>query len=163
MTKIILAIILFFQVNQINDLDVNKRVEKKIFKDLEILYGNLDVNILRLSLSEIEIYRLSKEQELGYLLLTSSIGKYDPFDFAIFLTTEGEISLVSILTYREDYGGEISNKKWLKQFIGAKNGNNVNPNDIQAISGATISVQSITHQIKEVLNKFATLQKKGLL
>ena len=48
-----------------------------------------------------------------------------------------KLKKLRILTYRENYGGEISNKRWLKQFLDRE------VNDVQAISGATISVESM--------------------
>ena len=64
------------------------------------------------------------------------------------------LTKTKILVYREDYGGEIGSKRWLKQFIGKT------PNDelryqqnIVAIYRATISVSSMTSAVNDLLRK----------
>ena len=52
-----------------------------------------------------------------------------------------------ILVYRENYGGEISNKRWLNQFISRS------PKKVQAISGATISVESLKYSVAQLTEK----------
>ena len=51
---------------------------------------------------------------------------------------------MKILAYREDWGGEIRSKRWLKQF------SNREIEDVQAISGATISVNSLKTDISKL-------------
>ncbi len=82
----------------------------------------------------------------------------------VFVNPELEIEKVYVLQYDEDYGSEITSKKWLLQFKG------FNPQsefkykqNIDAISGATISSKSITIGIKEALQKFKELKEKGCL
>ncbi len=49
-----------------------------------------------------------------------------------------------MLSYRESHGFEICNKRWLKQFIGINIASEFEYNNkVDAISGATISVNSI--------------------
>ena len=52
------------------------------------------------------------------------------------------------MVYREDYGGEIGSKRWLSQFI-SKNRDSIlgYEEEITKISGATISVKSMTASI----------------
>ena len=70
-----------------------------------------------------------------------------------------------MLVYREEYGGEIGSKRWLKQFVGtAASGKKLEYNeDIIPISGATISVQSMTRAINDLLKSIALLHQKSLL
>jgi hypothetical protein len=59
------------------------------------------------------------------------------------------IKLVKVLVYRENYGGEIGSKRWLRQFIGLDKPKPF----VSAISGATISVHSIKNSINTLLTK----------
>jgi len=64
-----------------------------------------------------------------------------------------------VLTYREDYGSEIGNKRWLAQFLKPEKelplavGQN-----ISAISGATISVYSMTQSINYFLTHLENIK-----
>ena len=60
---------------------------------------------------------------------------------------EMELLKLRILVYRENYGGEISNKRWLNQFVTRS------PEKIQAISGATISVESLKFSVLQLTEK----------
>ena len=69
-----------------------------------------------------------------------------------------------ILLYREEYGGEIGSTRWLKQFIGKKGGDELKLGDnIIAISGATISVRSMTNAMNDFLKSLKILQNKNIL
>jgi major membrane immunogen (membrane-anchored lipoprotein) len=58
-----------------------------------------------------------------------------------------ELLKLQILAYRENYGGEIANKRWLKQFL-------TRPTEkVQAISGATISVESMKMVVSSLNQK----------
>ena len=62
------------------------------------------------------------------------------------------IKKVNVLVYREDYGGEIGSNRWLKQFVGkARTTELVVGKNIAAISGATISVYSMTNAVNQLL------------
>jgi len=69
-----------------------------------------------------------------------------------------------VLIYREEYGGEIGSKRWLKQFIGKTKDDSVQHGiDIIAISGATISTQSMTKAMNELLESIKILHQKETL
>ena len=69
-----------------------------------------------------------------------------------------------VLIYREEYGGEIGSKRWLKQFNGKSGESEIKfPQDITPISGATISVRSMTNAINDVLQSIRTLQENKIL
>ncbi|MEN8247857.1 MAG: FMN-binding protein [Bacteroidota bacterium] len=99
-----------------------------------------------------ELYRVSANDSdtLAYVWFDEAPGKIDNFNYMVIFDSTGKIEKVSILVYRENYGGEISSKRFLKQFIGKENGEDMEyPSDIDGISGATISVQSITMALKK--------------
>jgi len=72
------------------------------------------------------------------------------FDYLIVFDSNASVQQVKVYNYQATHGQEVTNKGWLKQFQGY-NGNRsltVGKN-IDAISGATVSVYSITDDIQE--------------
>ena len=73
----------------------------------------------------------------------------------------GQFLKVEILNYRESHGFEICNKRWLKQFIRNNSNSEFEFNSkVDAISGATISVNSLRHEafiqtqnLKRIINE----------
>lgn len=100
----------------------------------------------------------------GYYYLGKAYGKADYFDFIVIFDQNLIISKVSVLVYREDHGGEVGSKRWLKQFNGKDTSKAlVYQEDISGISGATISVKSMTNEINKLLKTINILHLKQLL
>ena len=108
---------------------------------------------------------LSNGTFLGYGYIGKAPAKTTDFDFLVLFDEDFVITKSKVLVYREEYGGEIGSKRWLKQFIGASTSTKelTYNGDIIPISGATISVQSMTRAMNDVLKSIALLQKKSLL
>ena len=96
-------------------------------------------------------YSISEHDSIiGYLAVTDAPSKFHMFDYYILFDNEAEILKVEILHYRENYGAEICNKKWLKQFVGLSI-----PIDsyakynrmVDGISGATLSVNNLKKDV----------------
>lgn len=75
--------------------------------------------------------------------------KFKTFDYLVLLDKDNTIKLVKVLVYRENYGYEITSKRWLAKWIGV----NKPRVFVDAISGATISVNSIKYSINKLLNE----------
>ena len=107
-------------------------------------------SIPELGLKEDHVFKIYIDGEvLGYFALDQSMGQYDYFDYLVLFDQDLTILTVKLLTYREDYGYEISSRWWLSQFIGKKYGKQMlYKQDIDALSGATISAESITNSLK---------------
>ena len=61
------------------------------------------------------------------------------------VSPSGGIRSVEILVYRESQGSEVQDPKFLKQFEGKVLADPIRPGkDIQNISGATLSVRSVS-------------------
>ena len=100
-------------------------------------FNNNDFNIIK-----------EEDKIIGYLLVTQSFSKTNTFDYYVLYNTQAEILKVEVLSYRESHGFEICNKRWLKQFIGINIASEFEYNNkVDAISGATISVNSIKSSI----------------
>lgn len=70
------------------------------------------------------------------------------FDYFILFTENNEVKQVEVFNYQATYGFEITSRGWLKQFKGFSGETELKPgNEIDAISGATKSVESITKDV----------------
>jgi len=104
------------------------------------------------------------EQLIGYAYISKAPSKTAQFDYLILLDNNLTILKAKVLMYREDYGGEIGSKRWLKQFIGKNQNDELKyQENIVAISGATISVRSMTNAINDLLKSLKILHSKKIL
>lgn len=86
-----------------------------------------------------------------YALLDNTIGKTMPITFLVLFNENQEVIYSSIIKYREAYGGEISGRNWLNQFLNMKKDSLFKfGRDIDGISGATLSVKSFTKGISKL-------------
>lgn len=73
---------------------------------------------------------------------------FEFFDYYMVLSSQGEVLLVRIYNYQATRGHEVMSKGWLKQFVGVLPHQKLEVGeDIQAISGATISSKAIAADI----------------
>ncbi len=79
----------------------------------------------------------------------------------ILFDTNFIITKSKVLVYREEYGGAIGSKRWLKQFNGhsATSSELIYGKTIVPISGATISVRSMTKAMNNLLKSIGILQE----
>lgn len=88
----------------------------------------------------------------GWFVLDEVYGKHEFITYAVALDTGGAVRGVEILDYRETHGGEIRNPKWRAQFNGVRHGAQLKlDEDIQNISGATLSCKHIAEGVRRVL------------
>ena len=80
-----------------------------------------------------------------YAILDNVKGKSLPITFLAIYNQEGNLHTASVIKYREAYGGEVGNSSWLNQFTAFNDTSSYKVGDeVSAISGATISVNSIS-------------------
>lgn len=142
-----------------------KSAWKKIDKEIAKQWPDVVIEKEQLKGFEYQLFKLNDENTLqGYLLLSKAPSRYDHFDYMLIYTPELNIKSAKILVYRESYGGEIGSLRWLKQFIGFNKQNTFElGEDIQGISGATISCQAATKGFKKstiIMNK---LREEGTI
>lgn len=88
----------------------------------------------------------------GYLFVIDEMGKYHPITLAVYISSDKTVGNVFLLTYRERIGSEVRKPRFLKQFIGKNSTAALQvDNDIDGISGATISSWSVSTAVKKVL------------
>ena len=135
------------------------RLLKKATKLIEKTYN---VNDLQLEYKEFQtnsvvgnLYKIfDLDQLLGFAFIGTAPSKTDTFEFLVVFDNSLIIKKVNVLAYREDYGGEIGSNRWLKQFAGVPQSTEFTVGkNIAAISGATISVYSMTNAINQLLNE----------
>jgi Na+-translocating ferredoxin:NAD+ oxidoreductase RnfG subunit len=140
---------------------LSKKLNKLIAKTWEVespIVENVSIDFENhMTTNEFNLFKVSKNDiQIGYVYLSKAKGRFDYFDYAILFNPNLEIDNVTVLVYRSDYGGEIASKNWLKQFLGMKNEQKQYGKDINAISGATLSGNSLTKGINEaceIINK----------
>lgn len=103
----------------------------------------------------------NSEEIIGYYYLGQGFGKADYFDFIVIFNKDLIVSKMKVLVYREDHGGEIGSKRWLKQFIGKSPEEELSYNDVIAISGATLSARSITEETNKAIKTIAILKENN--
>lgn len=136
---------------------VSKRIQKKVQKEIKSVFKietfNLEENSFEIPANN--FLQASTFQEIhaqnalqGYTFTGTAPSKTDSFEYLVLLDKDLVIVKAKVLVYREDYGGEIGSRRWLSQFI-SKNRNSIlgYGEEITTISGATISVKSMTDSI----------------
>lgn len=125
----------------------------KALKDKELELVNQVEVVNRDEKSEpIDIYKFRNGSGVEfYAIFTQAPGRNDYFDYVVTVSLDYKVGLVKVLKYRSEYGGEISSRKWLEQFVNYSGGELRYKAEISALSGATISAKSITADVPRVL------------
>ncbi|RDY60962.1 FMN-binding protein [Flagellimonas nanhaiensis] len=152
---------------------LNKKVVKEVEKTFEVADFTMDpIKVsselnenLPTKISSENLYRvLQNESILGYAFVDQAPSKTAKFDYLVIFDKDLAIINTKVLIYREEYGGEIGSKRWLKQFIGKTGDDRVSSEtNIDAIAGATISVNSMTKAMDNLLQTIGILKDKGEL
>ena len=133
----------------VNTSTLQEKVDKHLYKfyDEIVLLENKQVFL------DGHIFNITGKTDRVYV--GDSRSRFEAFTYmAIIDPDSNTIKHVKILIYRENYGGEIASKRWLRQFIGMSKPKHY----VDAISGATISVNSL----KVSLNKLILSHKQYL-
>ncbi len=112
------------------------------------------------------LYRLSHADSLlGWLLIRKAAAchlggcfegnakqgiAYEEFTYALFLDTSRRIQRILVLDLESDYGYQISSKSWLRQMEGLRGCDLQYGQQPDAISGATVSAQSLVEDLRNV-------------
>ncbi|WP_375325039.1 FMN-binding protein [Flagellimonas sp. GZD32] len=167
----LLVLMMFFGFVSPNEL--NKRARKEIGKTFETENFTADpISISAAENAELPVqitgqnlFQVKNGSDvLGYAFFDQAPSKTAKFDYLVVFDAQLKVVNTKVLVYREEYGGEIGSKRWLKQFIGKTGGDRVSvTSNIDVISGATISVNSMTKAMDNLLVTVGMLQDKNLL
>lgn len=95
---------------------------------------------------------LENGRHVGWVVQDEVYGKHEFITYAVALDVSGAVRGVEILDYRETHGGEIRNANWRAQFHGKRHGAALRlDDDIQNISGATLSCKHISEGVRRIL------------
>ena len=100
-------------------------------------------------------------QVTGYAVVDEVRGMHEPITYATRFTPAGAISRMEVMRYREAYGSEVREQRFLSQFNGKTGALPMLPGrDIAAISGATISSHAVTRGAEETAAVVAHLLRQ---
>ena len=167
MKKFLLMAILVISFNFSHASEITDKAEKSIKtvfgEDIKLDFRKYRIpeklkiniqNIVRQSFfrNEVYIWKIVKNDSIvSYAILDNVIGKSLPITFLVIFDLDANIISTEIIKYRELIGGEIRNKKWNKQFIGKNSYSDFTVGgDISVISGATMSVYSVSRGIQKL-------------
>lgn len=153
--------------------NIQKKVNKQIVETFNVeeftfTEFNIDAEIaksLPSTFNENNLFKVETEDSfLGYAYISKAFGKVDYFDYLVLLDKDLVVLKSKILVYREDYGGEIGSKRWLKQFVGKTQNDELKYGEnVAGISGATISVKVMTKAMNDLLKSLKILQSKNII
>jgi len=108
---------------------------------------------VKLRIPEQPVWRvIAGDGPLGWFVVDEVYGKHEFITYAVALDTRGAVMSIEVLDYRETHGGEIRNAEWRAQFTGKRAGDALKlDEDIQNISGATLSCKHISEGVRRVL------------
>ena len=159
---IMLTFGVFTMMSWVSVESLSKSYKKKINKTLVDIWGE-QTELVNFSIPEsstenfekagvLGVFKIqSATNQTGYVVLAKARSKFEDFEYVVFYDQNKTIMAVRVILYREDYGGEIGSKRWLKQFSGKTAQSPIEiDEDIQGISGATISYRAITFGVKDI-------------
>lgn len=86
----------------------------------------------------------------GGCSVDGSAEEFEFFDYYVIYDSLINVLHVNVYNYEATHGQEITSRGWLRQFIGYNKSSNIQSGkNIDAISGATISVNGIIEDIKD--------------
>jgi hypothetical protein len=98
---------------------------------------------------QVKVWRASAG---GWFIADEVLGKHEFIPLALGLDQAGRVVGIEILEYRETYGHEVRQPRWRAQFSGKQHGARLRlDDDIQNISGATLSSRHLTDGVKRLL------------
>ena len=98
----------------------------------------------------------------GWFILDQVVGKHEFITYAVALDGKGAVKSIEILDYRETYGSQVRDPRWRAQFTGKRAGQPLRlGNEVQNISGATLSSKHVTDGVRRVLATYAIVLANG--
>ena len=126
-----------------------RSIKKTQDKIIELFGENVFFTALEFNSNYYKVF--SEDSIIAYFCIEQAPSKHDLFEFLVVYSSDIKIQHVNVLVYREDYGYEIKSKRWLKQF------STRDTSKVQAISGATISVNSLKKHVERLTEKMENI------
>lgn len=88
----------------------------------------------------------------GYAVILRETGKHLPITFLVAISPDGRIKDIYVMSFWEIRGGEVRERRFLRQYIGKKKTDALElGKDIDGISGATLSCRAANVAVKKAL------------
>ncbi len=146
--------------------EIKKFFQIETFLKEDITFSEDILTKLPSKFEDKNFFKIIYEDKLkGYAYIGNAPSKTATFDYLVIFDPDFIILKSKVLVYREEYGGEIGSKRWLRQFTDKSPQSEAleyNKN-IVPISGATISVRSMTQAVNNLLKSLNYLQEKNIL
>ncbi|TDU39621.1 Na+-translocating ferredoxin:NAD+ oxidoreductase RnfG subunit [Gelidibacter sediminis] len=169
--------IIIFILTAFQNVELPKHIQKKVDKEISETFQSTATQFetfkipqdvakgLPSTFGSDNFFKIRHNNKLlGYAYIAKAPSKTDEFDYLVLLNPDLVVLSTKVLVYREDYGGEIGSKRWLRQFIGKSLKDELRYGDnIMAISGATISVRSMTSAMNDLLKSLKILHSKNII
>ncbi len=169
---LIISLISTGSTNYRSGVNYNNKTLQKVLKKAGISYTDIveitvSDSLISMDDAEGKYFRINYQNERQYRFIYigrvnscraggCSLSSEEPFrasseyfDYFILYDSSVTVKLVKVYNYKATHGHEITAKGWLKQFIGFDDSESLQVDkNIDAISGATISVHAITDDIR---------------
>jgi Na+-translocating ferredoxin:NAD+ oxidoreductase RnfG subunit len=100
------------------------------------------------------------KNENDFVFIDQVLGKHEFITYAVGLS-QAKVTGIEILEYRETYGQQIKKPEWRAQFAGKNISSKLKLNDdIQNLSGATLSSSHVTAGVKRVLQTYDLIKNR---
>lgn len=169
--SMLVCLVLFFTVLAQDQHTLSKKEMKELSRVFEGEFLVNEVILADFSTSTGQIlregdllFKITEENETrGYVLSTEAKGRYDYFDYSVYFSEELVVKGLIVTVYRSTHGAAICQKKWLSQFNGY-DGEELNlGKEIDAISGATFSAESIVQDIQRCFALMTGLKEEEII
>lgn len=140
------------------------RLTEKVEHAASLAYGSESISYTPIDLDESctsddhahfdnKLYSVQAENShVGYMYVDQAPSMKNVFDYVVFFNPDFTIKKSKVLIYREQHGRQIGSVRWLSQFN--RMGMSDRPKlgeDIDGISGATISCTNMTKSVSALL------------
>ena len=143
---------------------LNKVWEDQDVKVSELKLGTEVLDRVDFTIPELHVIDNDKGEFQAFMCLNEAPSKVDTFTYLVLYDSMLNVLFVEVLEYKENYGGEISSKRFLKQFQGSNGSKELElERDIDGISGATISVKSILWSINDLNENMLKMRAAGII
>ena len=84
---------------------------------------------------------------------STNLNDLEYFDYFMIMDTDTVIQNITVYNYQATHGHDVAKRNWLSQFIGQPNNTYFEYGEnIDAISGATVSAENFTNEISYILD-----------
>ena len=93
-----------------------------------------------------------QQQAEGYALVMNEVGKHEYITFVVGISPQGKVTGVIVTDFRESRGGEVREKRFLRQFQGKRAADPLQvDSDITNYTGATLSSHALARGVRKAL------------